>query len=63
MLLARQLGTARSHIIVVKGPAVATRGDRLRLGEGTSARYFYIETIENPGNLGRATIYGVEERT
>lgn len=47
-----------THIIVQRGSPLAKAGDRLKYGDRT----FYIQGIDDMGNLGIATQYFVEER-
>lgn len=52
-----------SHQIICKGPAVVGVGDRLTVALGSGTRYFYIQSIEDPGGVGRYSLYDVYEGT
>jgi len=53
-----QLQHPISHVITQKGRPQAEAEDRLALG----ARKFYIQGVDEPGELGLWTIYYAEER-
>lgn len=48
----------KTHNIVCNGAPVAKTGERLVLGN----RYFYVLSVENPGDLNRTHYYEVIER-
>lgn len=54
----RQTQHPITHTIKQTGPKKAEEGDRL-VHDG---RFFYIQTIENPADLGIRTLYRVQER-
>lgn len=54
----KQTGHPVTHTIKQVGPKKAEEGDRL-VHDGRS---FYIQTIENPADLGIRTLYRVQER-
>lgn len=50
-----------THQIIQEGTSTAVAGDFLSLTEKPDRR-FYIQGIDNPGELGLWTIYSVQER-
>lgn len=54
----RQIGHPISHTIVQRGRKVARVSDRLR----RDGRYYYVQGVDDPGDLGLWTIYYAEER-
>lgn len=54
----KQSGHPITHTIKQTGPKKAEEGDRL-VHDG---RFFYIQTVENPADLGIRTLYRVQER-
>lgn len=54
----RQLGHPITHTITQKGRPKAKAEDRLVHG----GRYFYVQGVDEPGELGLWTIYYAEER-
>lgn len=55
----QQIGHPVSHVITQRGKAIAKVGNRLIHG----SRCFYIQGVDDVGELGIATIYYAEERT
>ena len=55
----QQLGHPISHTLTQRGKAKAKPGNRLIHG----SRVFYIQGVDNVGELGIATIYYAEERS
>lgn len=60
----KQLGTPITHTIVQRGTQNRAKAtDILVLGEGETARRFYVQgEPQNPGELGHFLVYKVEER-
>lgn len=54
---------AASHIVIVWGKTMVQPGDILLLGDGLSGlRKFYVQAVENPGELNIANRIYCEER-
>jgi len=59
----KQEGHPVTHkIIQMSGQSHAELSDCFQISDGNSTRHFQIKGIHNPGELGRFTIYYVEER-
>ena len=66
LMLSQQADFVISHVVVQPGPPKAKLRQRLRLpGDGTANRpdrLFHIVAVDNPADMGVATVYGCEER-
>ena len=59
----KQKGHPITHTVIQRGTKNAGKADDvLKLGDGETARFFYVQGTRDPGELGHFTVYKVEER-
>ena len=59
----KQSGHPISHTIVQRGTAYRAKAtDVLAIGSPNGNRYFLVQGVQDPGELGHFTVYHVEER-